>query len=132
MSGDKLTMIAGVCVFTAALCKVFENTGKEYSVLVKTAAAAAVMTAVITALAPAAELVERLYLRTGADGTYLDIMLKALGICYLTSLAAEICRDSGEGALAVQAEAAGKTALLLISLPLFEKAAELALGLINS
>lgn len=125
-------MIAGVCVFTAALCRVFESTGREYSVFVKTAAAVAVMTAVIGALAPAAELIERLYDRTGADGGYLDIMMKGLGICYLTTLAGEICRDSGEGALAVQAETAGKTALLLISLPLFEKAAELAIRLINN
>ena len=41
-----------------------------------------------------------------------------------------ICRDSGEGALAVQAETAGRTALLVIALPLFEKAADLAAGLI--
>lgn len=122
-------MIAGVCVFTAALCKVFDNTGKEYSVLIKTAAAAAVMTAVIGAFAPAVELIERLYSRTGAQSEYLDIMMKGLGICYLTCLAGEICRDSGESALAVQAETAGRTALLVIALPLFEKAAELAVRL---
>ena len=57
-------------------------------------------------------------------------MLKGLGICYLTQLASDICRDSGEGTLAVQSEMAGKTALLLISLPLFEKTVQLALELI--
>ena len=122
-------MIAGVCVFTAALCRLFDNGGREYAVFIKTAAAAVIMTVVISAMSPAVEMVTSLYSRTGADGEYLGILLKSLGICYLTSLAADICRDSGEGTLAVQVETAGKLALLLISLPLFEQAAQLAVRL---
>ena len=130
MDGDKL-MIAGVCVFTAALCRVFDSSGREYAVLIKTAAAAVIMTAVISALAPAIETVSGLFSRTGAQEEYLDILLRSLGICYLTNLAADICRDSGEGTLATQMETAGKLALLLLSLPLFEQAVQLALSLIE-
>lgn len=130
MTGDKLIIIAGVCIFAAVMCRVFDSTAKEYGVMIKVAAAAGIAAAVMGCLVPAIKRIEDMYSRISADEAYLTLMLKALGICYLTQLAADICRDSGEGTLAVQAELAGKTALLLISLPLFEKTAQLALELI--
>lgn len=123
-------MIAGVCIFTAAICRLFDNGAKEYGVMIKAAAAAGIMAAVVTGVMPVMERLSAMYSRTGGSSEYLEILLKSLGICFLTQLAADICRDSGEGTLATQAETAGKTALLLIALPLFEKAAELAQGLI--
>ena len=113
MTADKLALIAGVCIFTAALCRVFDNGAKEYGVMVKTAAAVGIMWAVVMGVMPVIERLEAIFDRSGADPFYFTI-----------------CRDSGEGALAVQAETAGRTALLVIALPLFEKAADLAAGLI--
>ena len=130
MTGDRLLLIAGVCIVTAALCRVFDNSAKEYGVMIKTAAAAAIMAAVISGLVPVLERVEAMYSETGGNSEYLTVLLKSLGICFLTQLAADICRDSGEGTLASQAETAGKTALLIIALPLFERAAQLARELI--
>lgn len=130
MTAEKLSLIAGVCIFAAAMCRIFDANAKEYGVLVKTAAAAVITAAVIGSLLPVIEKIENLYYMASDNGAYLSIMLKGLGICYLTRLASDICKDSGEGALAVQAETAGKSALLIISMPLFEKAAELAAMLI--
>ena len=124
MGADKLALIAGICIFAAALCRVFDNGAKEYGVLVKTAAA------VVISIVPVTERIYALYEYTGGSPEYFTVMIKAIGICFLTRLAGDICRDSGESALAVQAETAGKAALLMVSLPLFEEAAELARGLI--
>ena len=46
------------------------------------------------------------------------ILLKALGIAFLTETAASICRDSGETTLAGWVETAGKLEILLLSFPL--------------
>jgi len=131
MTADKLALIAGVCIFTAALCRVFDNGAKEYGVMVKTAAAVGIMWAVVMGVMPVIERLEAIFVRSGADPFYFTVLLKGLGICFLTRLAGDICRDSGEGALAVQAETAGRTSLLVIALPLFEKAADLAAGLMD-
>ena len=111
MTADKLALIAGVCIFTAALCRVFDNGAKEYGVMVKTAAAVWIMWAVVMGVMPVIERLEAIFDRSGADPFYFTVLLKGLGICFLTRLAGDICRDSGEGALAVQAETAGRTAL---------------------
>lgn len=131
MSGEKLALIAGVCIFAAAMCRLFDSGAKEYSVMIKTAAAAAIAAAVLNGIIPVIGRLENMYAATGGDSAYFTILLKSLGICFLTGLAADICRDSGESALAMQAETAGKTALLIIALPLFEQAADLASGLIR-
>lgn len=124
-------MTAAVCIFAAAVCKLFDSSSKEYSVLIKTAVAAAVMAVAVEGIIPVISRLEELYSRTGGSGEYFDILIKSMGICYLTQLAADICRDSGEGSLAVQTETVGKTALLIVSLPLFEAAAELAQKMIS-
>jgi len=131
MTGEKLVMIAGVCIFASAVCRIFDNGSKEYGILVKTAVIAVISAAVISGLIPVTEKIGELCSGIPSGSEYLAILLKGLGICYLTQLASDVCKDSGEGSLAVQAETAGKTALLIIALPLFEKVSELAVGLIN-
>ena len=71
-----------------------------------------------------------LYEKAGTDEEYLTILFKALGICYITQFASDICKDCGENTLAVQAEIAGKIALMLLALPLFGTLAELISELI--
>lgn len=124
----KIVSIAGLCIIAAILCKLFSNEGKEYALYIKIAAAASVMSAVMIYISPIAEAVKDIYERAGADKEYLTILFKALGICYITQFACDICKDSGENALASHAELAGKVSLMLIALPLFGALADVIDG----
>ena len=56
---------------------------------------------------------------TGAlEGEEWSLLLKALGVAFLTETAASVCRDSGEAGLATWVETAGKLEILLLSFPL--------------
>lgn len=56
---------------------------------------------------------------TGAsEGEGWSVLLKALGVAFLTETAASVCRDSGETGLATWVETAGKLEILLLSFPL--------------
>ena len=55
-----------------------------------------------------------------AEDVCQTVLLKALAVCYITQLASDCCRDSGESAVAGKIEFAGKIAVLLIAVPLFE------------
>lgn len=126
MDGGQLIAVAGLCIVAAVLCRVYDGGAMEYGVLLKTAAVLAVLGAVASASMPIFSKIQELYAKTGGDSEYPAIMLKSVGICYLTRLAADICRDSGESALASSAEAAGKISLLVLALPLFDAAAQTA------
>ncbi|MDE5992892.1 MAG: stage III sporulation AC/AD family protein [Oscillospiraceae bacterium] len=125
-----IVSVAGICIIASVLCKLFGAAGSEYALYIKIAAAAAVLSVVIMFVSPVAEAIRGLYARAGADGEYLTILFKALGICYITQFACDICRDSGENALATQAELAGKLSLLILALPLFDSLSEIVSGLI--
>lgn len=126
----KIVSVAGICITASVMCKLFADNGKEYALYIKLAAAAAVMSMIIIFVSPIAETIRNIYSRAGADEEYLTILFKALGICYITQFACDICRDSGENALATQAELAGKISLMIIALPLFESLADIVARLI--
>lgn len=126
----KIVSIAGICITASVMCKLFSESGKEYALYIKLAAAAAVMSMVIIFVSPIAETIRNIYSRAGADEEYLTVLFKALGICYITQFACDICKDSGENALAAQAELAGKISLMVIALPLFESLADIVARLI--
>ena len=51
------------------------------------------------------------------DSSYLNTLLKMLGITYVGQFSAGICKDAGYQTLAVQIELFGKLTILLLSLP---------------
>ena len=61
----------------------------------------------------------------------LTMLVKAMGVCVTTQIAADICRDSGSSALANIVELAGRLLVLALTLPLLKAIAELAVGLIR-
>ena len=61
------------------------------------------------------------------DGIYTTPVLRALGIAYLTSVAAEICKSCGEQSVGTYVETAGKLGILALSVPLFRELFETAL-----
>lgn len=125
-----LISICGICVVASIMCSLFSNFGREYSVYIKLAAGAAVLSIVIIYISPITETIYTLYEKAGADKQYLTILFKALGICYISQFASDICKDCGETTLAVQAELAGKIALMLLALPLFSTLSEIITNLL--
>ncbi len=126
----KIVSIAGLCIVAAILCKLFSSEGKEYALYIKIAAAALIMSSVIIYISPIADTIRHIYEKAGADKEYLTILFKALGICYITQFACDMCKDSGENALASHAELAGKISLMLIALPLIDTLADMVDGFV--
>lgn len=56
----------------------------------------------------------------GLDKEYLNILLRMLGIAYLTQLVVSLCRDAGNGAVAGQVGIVGKISMMLVSFPVLE------------
>ena len=52
---------------------------------------------------------------------HMTTLLKSVGISLVVSTASDICRDSGENALASKVELVGKCEILLLSLPLLKE-----------
>ena len=68
--------------------------------------------AILKTAAPAIAQLQSLLEGAALPQAYTAILFKALGICLLTQLTADACRDAGETALAAKAELTGKLLLL--------------------
>ncbi len=114
-----IASIVGIGIVAAALSSVLKRFGGGSSLFVSISASLLILYAVLTSLSPLIGLVGELADSAQTESEYITILMKALAVCIITQLAAESCRDSGEGAIASKIELAGKTAVLLIAVPLF-------------
>jgi len=53
-----------------------------------------------------------------SNGYYIKLILKMVGVTYLCEFGTQICKDVGQGAIALQVELFGKIMVLIIGLPI--------------
>lgn len=122
--------IAGIAVTVAAFAVLLRQARQEYALLLGLAAGVLLFGLVLSKATPVFSEISRLTAEAHISSRYVSVLVKALGICFVTQLAADTCRDAGETAVAGKVEMAGKFAVLLVALPLFAQVAELAIGLL--
>jgi stage III sporulation protein AD len=99
----------------------------EYSLLLVIAAITVVLILILENLFGVIGEIKNLFLKQGNTGEFLSAALKALGISYIATFAADVCRDFGLSSLAQTAELTGKIAILVLSLPLITAVLETTL-----
>lgn len=124
-----LLAIAGAALVAAVIAVMLRRYHAEYGMLISILAGILILAMLLEALPQALGQVTELLQAAALPGKYALILFKALGLCWLAQFAADSCRDAGESALASKVELAGKTAVLLTTLPLFSEVGELVLEL---
>ena len=119
--GERMQWIQfiGIGLIGMILAVLFRQHKPEYAPLISLAAGLAVVFLLLGQLEPIFSQMEEI-LRQARIGTeYITVLLKSLGICYITQLAADTCRDAGESAIASKMELAGKITVLTLAVPYF-------------
>lgn len=60
----------------------------------------------------------------GINETYIKVILKMIGIAYLSEFTASICKDAGQNTIAGQVDFFGKISMIVISLPVLQSLLE--------
>lgn len=108
----------GILGITAVFCAMTVKEQKpQFAVVISVAACILIFYSAISRLQTVAELLESLTSYTAIKASYLAILLKIVGISYISDFSASICRDSGYQAIAGQIEIFGKMAILTVSTP---------------
>ena len=111
--------IIAACIVSAVAVLFLKQHRPELAMLLSAAAGALVLVALVSpTLQIAVSLGERL---NGAGlSEIFKVLLKVMGICYLTDFAADLCRDFGQSSLASKVELAGKISVIGLCLPLVD------------
>lgn len=130
MSGGlfaRLLLVAGVALVTTQLIR---GRAPALALLVSLAALVVLLGLLLPGLQTVWQRFQSLLAQSGLENSLFLPLLKVLAVTQITRLAAELCRDAGEKALAAKLELCGGAASLLCVLPLAEQALALlgALG----
>ena len=121
MSGVSLAALAVVIALLAVVVRQYKA---EYGMAVGVAGGILLLLLVIAQMSGLFDSLSDMIDRVGIRQEWLTLLLKALGICYLTQFASDCCRDAGETALASKAELAGRVAVVLLALPMLAQPLE--------
>lgn len=118
----KLCATAVISVILIALIKNFRP---DLAVEATLCGSLLLLFAVLGSIQYSFKTLEDLYEQLSCGKTYFPIILKALGIAYITDFTSAICQDAGEKAIAGKVELAGKIAIFFVALPVFQSLLEL-------
>ena len=123
--------IAGIVLAALIAVILLKKTGREFSLLIVICTVIIIFIIILEDLYSVVDRLTDLTQSVGVVRPYISLMLKVLGISLISQLVSDLCRDSGESALASQAEIAGKIIILVVALPLFESVIEIITGLLK-
>ena len=126
--------IFSMCIMVIVACIlscVLKKDHKEYSILISVMTGVLIFCMIVSKTTPIINELKDLVKISNIDGDYISILLKSIGICFVTQFASDCCLDAGESVLANKIELAGKISILIVALPLFIKISDVAIKLVN-
>lgn len=127
----EILSLIGIGLVAAVLAVVLRQYRPEYAMLISLAAGVLILLQIAQNIVPVVEQVRAILHNTSMPAEYAAVLLKALGICFITQIACDTCKDAGESAIAAKVEMAGKAAVLVVSLPLFSQVLRTVYALIG-
>ncbi|MBC5786575.1 MULTISPECIES: SpoIIIAC/SpoIIIAD family protein [Clostridiaceae] len=126
-----LFSVVGIALVTTCICVLLKQWNPEISMMAALLCGILIFGIILVNLTPVLDTIGKLVAGVEFDSGYLSVVLKSLGICYVTQLAADTCRDSGYSSIASKVELAGKVSVIVIAMPLFTNLVQLSVGLIQ-
>ena len=127
---ESVVRLAAAAVAAALCAVVVKQHAREVGAVLALAAGALLLGAALGAIEEVRALADELGELIGLSPAVLAPVLKTVGIAILTRIAAEPCRDAGEGGIAAAAETAGAAAAVLTALPLLRAVLSTITGLL--
>lgn len=114
----------GAGIIGAVLSVVLRQYKPEFSIYITLITGMLMLGAAVTAVKPVIETVSGYLQIADPDTSYADVLIKSLAVCYITQMSSDSCAAAGEKSIAAKIELAGKFAIVLLALPVFDRLME--------
>jgi stage III sporulation protein AD len=115
---DFMIDIAMIGIAAILLAIMFKKGKEEYSLYISIAACFVIIMLGIGKLEVILKAINELQGYIQINKAYIGILIKIIGITYVTEFSASLCKDSGYQAIGEQIELVGKLTILAISMPI--------------
>ncbi len=126
-----LLSIVLIGIITSVFSLLLKEYRPEYSLMLSSVGTIVIFSVILIEIIPVFSVVRTLMYKVSFSSEYIKIIMKCLGICYLTEIGSELCKEAGQLSISSKIELAGKVATLIISLPMFEELLSVAFELIH-
>ncbi len=116
---NEIFTVAGIAIVSVGFIVLLKQYKPEYAFGAALAAGVLLLLYTVTVFGGILTEIENLVAVSGIESEKYKILLRCLGICTVTKIASETCKDCGQSSLSSKVDLAGKTAVLFAAIPLF-------------
>ena len=124
--------ICAVGVVSAVLALLLRRQSPQISLLISVGAGVVVLLTVIREMVLTADGIQEILTAAGIGADTVMILLKALGICYITEFTCDTATEAGLMSLSTNISFVGKVTVLFTALPLFRELLSTVTSLVNA
>ncbi len=117
------------CVVASVLSLLLKKQNAEYSLILTVATATLVITCIMSEILIVVSGIKDIMKVAGVNSDYIVILLKCVGICFLTEFSCDCCKDASQNTLSTVVLISGRICILVAAFPLFEEFLSLSLSL---
>ena len=114
----EIVQIVGIAFVATFIAMILKQYRPEFSIYISVIAGILIFSIVIVKLSSVVEIIKTLSSKLGTDMQFFSLLIKITGIAYLSEFATNICKDSGETAIASKVELAGRIIIIAMSVPI--------------
>lgn len=122
--------LIGIGITGAVLSVLLKEYKPVFSVCTGIVTSIFIFLAVLPKIGYVLNVIDTISSRLSLHTEYIKIILRIIGIAYLSHFGAEICRDAGQGAISHKIELAGKIIIIVASVPIFTAVLNLLIGIL--
>lgn len=116
----EIIQIVGFGLIATILILVIKQKTPQIAFTISILVGAMIFLLLLDKIAAIIGVIQKLAVQANVDVMFLSIILKIIGIAYITEFGAQVVRDAGEGAIAAKIELAGKILILVLAVPIIQ------------
>lgn len=128
---SEIFTIAGIAIVATGFVLILKQYRPEFAFGAALAAGILILLYTVAEFKGILEQINELISLSGIDEKDFEILLRCLGICMVTKVASETCKDCGQSSISSKVDLAGKAVILVSAFPLFSKIIEIIKTLTN-
>lgn len=124
--------IISICVaavVASVLAVLLKKHNAEYSLILTVCSVTLIIMYLVSSVIFAINGMEEIFAKSALDIRYIEILLKCVGVCFITEFTCDCCKDASQNALSSVVLMAGRLCVLITAFPLFKEFLSLALDL---
>lgn len=114
----EIAQIIGLAIIVTILGAILKQIKPEIAIQLSILSGVIIFLLVMDKVKVVVDLLGKLADQANISSYYLLIVLKIVGVAYLTEFGGQICRDAGENALATKVEIAAKIFVVILAIPI--------------